>query len=260
MYISSKDNPLIKLTKKLQQKKYRDETQLFLLEGERSVNEGLQAERITEVLLRESTAVKQSALIMPPFEAQHCHVVADKVFQGLAETDSPPPVIAIARQSREEAWQRVIKAKRLVYLDHLQDPGNVGTIIRSALAFSADGLLLSPGSADPYNAKSVRASCGAILHLPIVPEVSLDRLADLGQQGFRLVATEASASRAYYEYDFTGRQIILIGSEAFGLTQELKEISSDAIKIPINERSESLNAAISCAIILAEAKQQSFKS
>jgi TrmH family RNA methyltransferase len=253
--ITSKQHRLIQLGKKLKLKKYREQYQFFLLEGERSVREVIQAGQGAHVFLREDVADRWPEFA-PAAQVYTLDVVEKKVFAELVQTETPSGMAAIARKPEWKLDKIAASARLMVYLDRIADPGNLGTIMRSCLALGSDALLLSPGSVDPYNDKAIRASMGAVLHLPVLTDIAGERLQTLKADGFHLTAAAAAGSTCLYEYAFQEREILLIGSEAFGLSPEIKNISHNYIKIPIDMRSESLNAAISCAIILAEAWRQ----
>jgi TrmH family RNA methyltransferase len=252
--ISSQHNQYLELAHKLKLKKYRDREKLFLLEGCRAVEEGARAGRLRQVFLREG-AQRPTWLEADGLAGSYrVDEVAAAVFPVLTSTQTPAGIVAIAAQGEWDFSAVIAAARQLVYLDRIADPGNLGTIMRSALALSADALLLSPGCADPYNDKAVRASMGAILHLPVF--TAMIDLSALTRQGFTLTAADVRAARYHYEYVFQEKEVLLIGSEAAGLSAEIKAAAAQLIKIPLDPRAESLNAAVSCAIILAEAGRQ----
>ncbi len=146
----------------------------------------------------------------------------------------------------------------LLYLDHVADPGNVGTMIRTAQAFDLDGLLLSPGSADPFNPKVVRSAMGMLLSFPIITGVAAEDLKRMAARYDACIVgtTLNEKSEIHYQYCYTEPQILVIGSEAFGITKEIDEICHKYVKIPISFKAESLNAAVACGIIVAEIYRQ----
>jgi TrmH family RNA methyltransferase len=253
--ITAKRHQLVVLAHKLRQKKYRDQHKLFLLEGERAVREGLRAGSLAHVFLREDAAGRWLNHTQSD-QAYTVNIVTEEIFAGMALTQTPSGFLAIARQKNWELRQILSQARQMVYLDRIADPGNLGTIMRSCLALGVDALLLSPGSVEPYNDKVVRSSMGAVLHLPILTGVDAAALQSAAQSGFTLAAADPGATLCYYDYAFPSQMILLIGSEAFGLTPDLRAISPYLIKIPVDRRTESLNAAMSCAIILAEVRRQ----
>jgi len=139
----------------------------------------------------------------------------------------------------------------------ISDPGNLGTIIRSSLAFGADAVFLTRGSVDPYNPKVVRAAAGALFALPVIEDVDApDLLNEAKAAGVQVVSLAASGHKTLKEVDFKKASLILIGNEAHGIDQDLLEKSDLVASIPIAKRSESLNAAVAHSIALYEASDQ----
>jgi TrmH family RNA methyltransferase len=146
----------------------------------------------------------------------------------------------------------------LVIIDGLQDPGNLGTIIRTADAAGADGLILLKGTTDPYSPKSVRSSMGSVTGIPIVQCEDTHRLfSDLKAGGVKIAAAALDKDAIpYYNYDYTGRIAIIIGNEAAGISPEVLSYADAIINIPMRGRAESLNAAVACGILLYKAVEQ----
>jgi RNA methyltransferase, TrmH family len=254
--LTSLQNPLVKQLRKLQRSKERREQQLFLLEGTH--------------LLEEACAVGYSLAVVcctPEWQARHpqlweraialcprVELVSAEVIEAIATTQNPDGVIATAHRQLLTALPPPTLG---IALQTLQDPGNLGTVIRTAAAAGADGLWLSADSVDLDNPKVLRSSAGQWFRLPMA--VSGDLLADLRQmrsQGVQVVATLPTAELTYWEADLRRPTLIVLGNEGAGLSAELAEMADVGVRIPLAAGVESLNVAIAAALILYEAKRQ----
>lgn len=249
--LTSRDNSLVKETIKLKQKKYRQQTGTFLIEGERMLREVLKTpELVVRVFLDEEHQLPQ--------ELEELNIEAYQVTSGimkaLADTEHPQGVVAVARIPQYQP-EDLAKSSFLLLLDRISDPGNLGTIIRTAWAMDIDGILLTPGCADPFSPKVVRSTMGGILHVPIF-NTDHSFINELLSQGYRMIAATPNTDTTIYQADWQGPIICAIGSEAHGLDQVWLNLSAQQVVIPINPTVDSLNAAVSCAIIMAEARRQ----
>ncbi len=252
--ISSADNKFIKLASSLKVKKYREDQGLFLVEGTRSVDEILQRPELLEVLLVSTSREQKSLLNGLP--AGKIVEVEPKLMGHFCTTDNPQGIAAIVKKP-SWSWIDVTGGGGLlIYLDRIADPGNLGSILRSCWAFGVKGVLMSPGCVDLFNPKVVRSTMGAILHLPVFADVSSYAVRNLGEAGYSIICTDVEQGRAYYELDYKGAVLIILGSESQGVSEELKQESAQIINIPIEPGVESLNVAAACAIIMAEARKQ----
>lgn len=190
--------------------------------------------------------------------AKSCQLqpVSTEVLTAIATTMNPDGVVAIAPLNARQLPQ-VTQTKLSIALERLQDPGNLGTIIRSAVAVGVDGLWLSRDSVDIYNPKVLRASVGQWFRLPMATEQNLQELiVQHRQQGNQIIATTAQADKTYWEVDFTRPSLILLGNEGAGLSPELIALADKQVQIPLANGVESLNVAIASALLLYEAKRQ----
>jgi TrmH family RNA methyltransferase len=238
----------------LQRPKGRQKAQAFLVEGERAIFDALQHHQIPRALLvREdyapTTAEYQSALRR---YANMLRIVSEKIFPLLTETVTPQGIVGIFPIPSVAIDSSI--APLVVVADGLQDPGNLGTLLRSAAGAGATLALISPGTVDPYNPKVVRGAMGAHFSLPILPlnEQTSSYLTSAQQ---RLVA-EAGASTPYHRVDWREPSAIVIGSEALGPSAALRALATGAVAIPLERDVESLNAAVAGSIILFEAQRQ----
>ncbi len=183
------------------------------------------------------------------------------VLERVASTSTPQPPIAIVRMPEVvDVHERLLEASFVVALDRVSDPGNLGTILRSAEAAGADLVVLTPGGVDPYNSKVVRASAGALFNLPVV----VAELDELRTAGLRLIGSSShdTDGRSVYPHtdiDLTGRVAIVMGNEAAGLPDEWDDVTGpigEWVTIPHKGRSESLNVAMATTVIVFEAARQ----
>ncbi len=259
-FISSRQNSLLKERCKLRQKKYREKTGLFLIEGIRLVEEAIKAGQVKEVFVEESlfntergrelfNIIENNAL--PIFQ------VSKDIIKVLADTESPQGIVGVIAQKKFTLSDVSIKNGLVLILDGLQDPGNLGTIWRTAWAAGVDAIFCLPGTVEPYNSKIVRATMGGIFHVPIVTDTEWPLLRQWCQEkGFELVAGDLKAERNYFTVNYTERVALLIGNEAKGfLTVNLDEVGT-RVKIPMQNEAESLNAAVACGILVYEIIKQ----
>ena len=239
----------ITLVRKLAQKKFRNELKLFVAEGLRLCEEVPPALIEFGFFTREFLSDARGAALVNRIGT--LEEVSPATMQRLSDTQTPQGILLVVRQ-RLSTLEDVLAKKIIVALDGVQDPGNVGTILRTAAAFDCSAIMLD-GSAEVFNPKVVRSSMGAIFHLPIVKLSHEDFLSLRGVE--ILAAALDSSAEIYYRHDFNGQVAIVFGSEANGVT---KKILDDARKIfiPMNGHAESLNVATSAAIILSEAVRQ----
>ncbi len=251
--ISSRDNRYIKECFKLKQRKYRESGGIFLVEGLKMLEEALAFSPavIKYVLIDESI----EHLELPQISGQ-VFLVNHKLMQEISDTETPQGIVAVVEKPYRRLDDLIKDNSLLVLLDGVADPGNMGTIMRTAWAFDAGGILLTKGCVDPFSPKAVRSSMGGIFNLPIIENITISDIEDLQKSGFQLISTAIKAPICYCECDYTRPSIITIGNEAHGISQEIGQISNALISIPINPRVDSLNAGVACGIILSEVRKQ----
>lgn len=260
MEISSISNPRVKEWRKLLQKKYRDEQGRFLVEGVHLVQEAIRAQQPIEAILFSS----RHGLPRELETNSNCEVIAvsEEIIQKCSSTSTPQPVIAVIQKVQMDLKvSRSAKTTLILALDRVQDPGNVGTLLRSAAATNAEMVLVGEGSADIYNPKTLRASMGALFHMPVqqvnLPQV-LDELIQLEPQ-LKIVGTDVASGQSCYEYDWLQPTIVVIGNEGEGLSAEIRSKLKSLITIPMSGRTESLNAAMAGTLLLFEAQRHKMK-
>jgi TrmH family RNA methyltransferase len=184
--------------------------------------------------------------------------VNDMIIEHITDTKSPQGVVAIVEQTKGDPLAFTAKKENPLYLvlDGIQDPGNLGTMVRSADAVGATGIFLGKSCVDLYNPKVVRSTMGSMYHLPIF-EVDLETfLPQLKEQGVALVGTDIDAEKTIYQANLTGATAVVIGSEAHGLSDSVRALVDTEMKLPMPGQAESLNAAIAASVMMYEALRQ----
>lgn len=256
--IRSKDNSIYKDAYRLLKKKYRDATGLYLLEGvkplEDAVRQDINIERIF-ISEKSVSGVAEKSDILKSVDDGKLIVLSESLFKKLSETETSQGVIAVAAK-REYEMDEFVKrfmhsGRNLIVLDGLQDPGNIGTIIRTAEAAGYEAVVLTPGCADVYSPKVVRAAAGSLFRIPIVHGISCGHTASLLKKcGKRVVVTDIETDIYYDEVDLSSDTAIVIGNEGRGVSDEMKKASDIKIKIPMQGSIESLNAAVAAGILM----------
>ncbi len=228
--IESVNNERIKEYSKLNTKKYRDESGLFIVEGEHLVEEALKKTQAVEIF---------------SLDDKHTQV-SEAVMRKLSNLNTPPRILAVCKKLKEEE----IKGNILI-LDGIQDPGNLGTIIRSAVAFGIDTIVTSLDTVDYYNVKTLRASEGMVFNINIV-EKDLNELLPELKNTHRIYTTNVVNGTDVSKIDVNKPYAIVMGNEGNGVKREIADMCDEAIYIPMNNNCESLNVAIATSIILYE--------
>ncbi len=261
--ITSATNPLLKKIRSLHDRRGREKTGLFLIEGRKAVGEAFDKGIAVEEIVASQTYWKQNADLPEAASATTVSVVDDKLFQELVTTVTPEGILAVAKipsYSIADMFKDK-KAPLVVVAVAVQDPGNVGTIIRAALAACSSGVVLTKGSVDPFNPKVVRSAMGALFALPVISDIEFDQVvAELKSRKIKLLACQQGSSKRYFDCDLTQPLAIVLGNEAQGLSDAEMAQADELIAIPMNEASESLNVAVSGSIVLFSAVEQRIKA
>ncbi len=258
--ITSGNNERVKhIITLLKKKKQRELEGCFVIEGRKMYFELLKdyPGRIVETYWSESGLMGLSEAERELAESVPYEVLSDSVFQKTAETITPQGVLAIVWMPEYSIEDFLGEEEcRLILLEHLQDPGNLGTILRTAEAAGMSGVLLTEDSVDAFNPKVVRSTMGSIFRLPFLYVPSMpDLLRELRERGVAVYAAHLEGSAAYDTVDYGKRYGILIGNEANGLTAESTALAKQAVRIPMYGKAESLNAAIACAVLAYESRK-----
>ena len=252
--ITSTSNVQIKqITALLKKSKERKEQKAFVVEGRKMFEEILEhPERIIRAYFSESYVKEKYAdKVFPeiPYE-----IVADSVFDAMAETVTPQGVLAVVRMPEYSLEEMIQNAGTLVLLENLRDPGNLGTIIRTAEAAGVSGVILSKESVDIYNPKVIRSTMGAVYRVPFLYVEDFQKLlGELTVREVRLLAAHLKGTKTFDKADYSGKVGILIGNEANGLSEEASELAQEKVLIPMAGKVESLNAAVAAALLMYEA-------
>jgi TrmH family RNA methyltransferase len=228
------------------------------VEGIKIVEEAIRSGvRITALFVAESARERVNRLLPQLGSHTETLLLPDDVFRSAVTTEAPQGVAALIRvpQHKLEAMLRVIEPLILIAAG-LQDPGNLGTVIRSAEAFAATGLIACEGTVNPYNPKVVRGSAGSLFRLPVLKAAAADTLASLRERGIRIAATSSHKSVPLPEADLTGPLAIIIGNEGSGVPRDLLKEADQVIRIPHSPKVESLNAGIAASVVLYECARQ----
>lgn len=256
--LTSLQNPLIKKIRSLSERQARQKTGLFLIEGEKLLSEALLSGIKIEAVIVDKAYLDQVGL--PQTLVKHkqsdldeIYGVEPELFKKLVTTTTPAPVLALGQMPRLRL-EAILKAGKLSLLigENIQDPGNLGTMIRSALAFGFDALILSSGSVDIYNPKVVRGAMGALFRLPIVVGEDIRQLLlKLKEHKIEIVSLSPEADESICQAEFSERLAYLVGNEGNGLTNEAESLSDRRVSIPTADV-ESLNVAVAAAVAMWE--------
>lgn len=249
--ITSLQNPLIRDLRKLKEKKYRQRQRQFLIEGLRFVQEALrQAASVRTILVTEDALLE--ALVIP--DGVERIRITPEILRDLTDTVHPQGIAALVDLPAGEPSAFASDRGLWLYLDEIRDPGNLGTIIRCAHAFAADGLILSRGCADPYQDKVLRATMGSIFKVPLLTDQDPAFLEDRIQSGARLYLADLAESAPLPGLLPAPHSIVVIGNEAHGVCDAIRQLPHQSVRIPMPGEAESLNAAVAAALFLYEWK------
>jgi RNA methyltransferase, TrmH family len=264
--IEGRHNPLVKQLRQAFSRAELSEKGECAIEGLRILEEAIRSGlRFSAVFFRES-AQDRAERLLPQIGAQvETLLLPDALFDSLVPSESPQGVAALVRL-KEFSFDDIIERMQvgpIVVLAGLQDPGNLGTILRSSEAFGSAGVVLGEGTVSPFNSKVVRASAGSVFRLPIVhghgksATTKLEEVSDeLRAKGVRLIATSSHKGTPLDQADLTGPTAIFFGNEGAGLSREVMARMQEVIAIPHTQQVESLNAGVAASIVLYEAARQ----
>lgn len=259
LYIGSPQNDRVKGWASLLDKKYRDREGRFIVEGIHLIQDAAAAgTEVVQVVYdaergipAELERVRAGALAKAEWIS-----VSRAVMGKCTETDTPPPVFAIIRKPEMPQEKLYGEGSLVVALDGVRDPGNLGTIIRSADAAGADAVVLGKGCVDLYNPKTVRSTMGSLFHLPIIQADLTGLLPHARERGAKIIGTSLQADHSCYGYDWKQSTWLLMGSESEGLSDEVRGLVDESVIIPMAGRAESLNVAMATTVLLFEAMRQ----
>ena len=242
--ITSTQNERIKELNKLNEKKYRDESNLFLVEGDHLVNEAYKTNQLIEILV--TPEYKDNIDIKTTY-------ISDDVMKKLSMLKSPTNIIGICKKFKPLSY-----GKRLILLDNIQDPGNLGTIIRSAASFNFDTVILGDTTVDLYNDKVIRASEGMLFNVDVIRCNLNNLINELKENNYTIYTTDVNGGNIISEVEFKDKFAIIIGSEGAGVGN-IRELADEKIYIPMNKKCESLNASVAASIIMYEVSKRDYE-
>lgn len=235
---TSINNSKIKELKKLQNKKYRDETNMFLVETKHLVKEAYDSGYLDELLVLEGSIFSLDV---------KTNYISENVLKYLSLMPSPSEVIGICKKREEK-----LKGDKILILDDIQDPGNLGTIIRSSVAFGVSTIVLSKGCADAYSDKVIRASQGMIFKVNIIRSDIKEVVNKLKAEDYKILGTKVDGGKEIKSVSKSEKFAIIMGNEGNGVSKEVLDLCDEYIYIPMNKNCESLNVGVATSIILYE--------
>ena len=252
--ISSKDNEIVKNIRKLKEKKYRDLENAYIVEGIKLVKEAIaEKAKIKQIVMCENFADNSDLDKDTLYEiAKHNLIyVTEKVFNLITDVKTPQGIIAVIEKNNANT-QIDYSQDIIIALDDLQDPGNLGTILRTVDSANLNQIILSKNSADPYNPKVVRSTMGGIFRVNIIETENLqETLKNMQKNNFKIMVTSLNTQNSIYDVDYT-KKVIVIGNEANGVSKEIQDMADEKVKIPMLGKTESLNASIATGIMIYE--------
>lgn len=236
--ITSLDNKKVKEWSKLKNKKYRDQEGKFLVEGEHLVLEAIKSKNALELIL-DSEAIFPVDILK--------YYVNKEVLKKISSLETPPEMIAVVKKIEEKEY-----GDKLLLIDSIQDPGNLGTIIRSAVAFNIDTIVLGDNTVDLYNEKVIRSTQGLLFHTNIIKRNLKEFILELKAKKYQILGTKVTHGTSLDKIHLKGQYAFIMGNEGAGVSEELLDLCDDYIYIKMNDVCESLNVGCSCSIILYE--------
>ncbi|MDR0880088.1 MAG: RNA methyltransferase [Clostridioides sp.] len=257
--ITSRDNDRLKYTRSLLKSKNRFKENKFIIEGYRIATLAIEQEAPVEyVVINEDFEEKDEHIkLIKDFEDRDIEIykTTNKNFKEIVDTENTQGIVAVSKFEKKDINKGIMDSKFIVILDRIQDPGNMGTIIRTADAAGVDTVVVLKGSVDVYNPKVIRSTMGSIFSMDIV-FAEEDVIDILKANGFNIVSSYLGTDNYYDKVDYGEKVALVIGNEANGISDEIIEMSDILVKIPMYGNAESLNAGISSAILLYEIRKK----
>jgi len=256
IFIESKGNNLFKETKKLKERKNRIKSGKYIIEGFRLVKEAFKVGIDVDYLIVTSDGKEKLELYLGGYlnEKINVYEMSDVLFKELIFTEQPQGIVAVINMN-----EKPLNLNGSFYLlcDKVQDPGNLGTIIRTAHAVGVEGIILTKGTVDIYNEKTIRSTMGSIFYVPIhYDDENYTLVKQLKREGFKTVVTALDANKNFFEQDIRGKVLLTVGNEGNGVSDEIVELADIKVKIPMPGNAESLNVAIATSVIMYEKVRQ----
>ena len=256
IFIESKENGLYKETKKLKERKNRNKSGKYIIEGFRLVQEAFKASVSIDYLIVTSDGKNKLDSYLNEYlhDDMKIYEMTDSLFKDLISTEKPQGVLAVVNMEQKNIDT---DGKFYILCDKVQDPGNLGTIIRTAHAAGVEGIILTKGTVDIYNEKTIRSTMGSMFYIPIhYDDDNLSLTKKLKDEGFNVVVTSLNTDKDFYQEDLKGKVILTVGNEGNGVSDQVFELADTKVKIPMPGNAESLNVAIATSIIIYEKVRQ----
>ena len=250
--ISSKDNEIIKNIRKLKEKKYRDIENSYIIEGIKLIKEAIEEKAVIKqiVMCEEFSDEEIDKDTMFELARHNLVYVTKSVFNIITDVKTPQGIIAVLEKKKNEDAN--YKEDIIIALDDIQDPGNLGTILRTIDSANLKQIIVSKNTVDVYNPKVVRSTMGAIFRINVVEAENLkDELENAKKHGYKVMVTSLDSKKNIYNVDYN-KKVIVIGNEAKGVSKEIKEIADEKVIIPMLGKTESLNASVATSIMVYE--------
>ena len=238
MIITSLNNPTIKEIYKLKNKKYRDLTNTYLVEGDHLVEEAYKNNLLIKIILLEDTICN--------YDIEKIYVTKE-VMKKLTELDTPNKIIGIVKKNTP-----LPIGNKILILDNIQDPGNLGTIIRSSVAFDIDTIVLSPNTVDIYNPKVIRSTQGMIFYTNIITLELKEFINEIKTKNYTIFGTNVRNGKNIKEITLPEKFALVLGNEGQGVSKEIESLCDDNIYIKMSSKCESLNVSVATSILLYE--------
>lgn len=256
VFIESKENNLFKNTKKLKERKNRNKSNKYIIEGFRLIQEAFKANVDIDYLIVTEDSIGKLDIFLLDYITDNIKIykISDNLFKELISTENPQGIVAVVNMNIMP-----LEPNGNFYLlcDRLQDPGNLGTIIRTAHAAGVEGIILTKGTVDIYNEKTIRSTMGSMFYIPIHYDNDLSLVKRLKEDGFNIVVTSLDTDKNFFDVDLRGKVLLTVGNEGNGVSDEVLEIADTKVKIPMPGNAESLNVSIAASVIMYEKVRQS---
>ncbi len=256
--ITSKDNEIIKSIKKLKDKKFREQEHKYIIEGIKLIEEAVkESAKINTVVVCEDCVKNEEidSKLLYEVAKYNCIYVSERVFSLLTDVKNPQGILAVIEK---EAQSELIDYNEdlIVVLDKVQDPGNLGTILRTVDSIGLKQIIVAEGSGDIFNPKVVRSTMGAIFRVKVKISQDIQKtIAEIKKHKFKVISTSLATDKSIYDVKYE-KSAIIIGNEANGVSKELQDASDELVKIPMLGNTESLNASVATGIVLYEYVRQ----
>lgn len=238
MIYTSLENTRIKNLRKLKQKKYRDQTGTFLIEGKHLVEEAYRNQCLDTLIVTDSSINELDVDTM---------IVSEEIMKSLSDVDTPQKILGVCHKKESTEY-----GNKLLLLDGIQDPGNLGTILRSSVAFHIDTVILGKNCVDVYNPKVIRSSQGMIFYQNVMEMDLLECIPRLKEQHIPIIGTKVTGGKSLKDFPNKGKFAIIMGNEGNGVQQEVLNLCDEYLYIDMKKSCESLNVAVATSIILYE--------